>query len=120
MGAHVSWEFNLSGAGTQPERVSGGEISYDWLPTLGAEPILGRSFSAQEDAPGAGNFVVLGSALWKSHYGANPNIVGQSIQLDGAPYTGKELLWTPLQLRPGSGVSASPNFHWLSELHPIA
>ncbi len=127
MGAHVSWEFNLSGAGTQPERVPGAEISYDWLPTLGVEPILGRFFSAQEDVAGAGSFVVLSSALWKGRYAANPNIVGQSIQLDGAPYTvigvmpagfngfdGKELLWTPLQLRPGSGVSASPNFHWLS------
>lgn len=127
MGAHVSWQFNLSGAVTEPERVPGAEISYDWLPTLGIEPILGRFFSPQEDVPGAGNFVVLSSTLWKGRYGASPNIVGQSIQLDGAPYTvvgvmpagfngfdGKELLWTPLQLHPGTGVSASPNFHWLS------
>jgi predicted permease len=127
MAARVSWEFNLSAAGTQPERVSGGEVSYDWLPTLGVEPILGRFFSAQEDVPGAGKFVVLSSALWKSRYNANANIVGQSIHLDGAPFTvvgvmpagfngldGKELLWTPLQLRPGSGASASPNIHWLS------
>ena len=111
MGAHVSWEFNLSGAGTQPERVAGGEVSYDWLPTLGVEPMLGRPFSAQEDVAGAGNFVVLSSALWKDRYGANTDIVGKSVQLDGAPYTvvgvmpagfngfnGKELLWTPLQI----------------------
>jgi len=127
MGAHVSWEFNLSGTATQPERVPGGEVSYDWLPTLGVEPMLGRFFSVQEDVAGSGNFVVLSSALWKSRYGANPNIVGQSIQLDGAPYTvvgvmpagfngfdGKGLLWRPLQLRAGSGVDASPNVHWLN------
>ncbi len=127
MGAHVSWAFNLSAVGTQPERVAGGEVSYDWLPNLGVEPMLGRFFSAQEDVPGAGNFVVLSSALWKDRYGADPNIVGKSIQLGGAPYTivgvmpagfngfnGKELLWTPLQLHLGSGFSASPNFHWLS------
>jgi predicted permease len=127
MAAHVSWEFNLSGAGAQAERVAGGEISSDWLPTLGVEPILGRFFSEQEDVAGSGNFVVLSSALWKSRYSANPDIVGQPIQLDGAPYTvvgvlpagfngfdDKELLWTPLQLRPGNGVGASPNLHWLS------
>jgi predicted permease len=126
MAAHVSWEFNLSGAGTQPERVPGGEVSYDWMPTLGSEPTLGRFFTAQEDVAGAGNFVVLSSALWKSRYSANPDIVGKSIQLDGAPYTvvgvmpvgfngfnEKELLWRPLQLHPGSGVGASPNLHWL-------
>jgi predicted permease len=127
MGAHVSWEFNLSAAGTQPERIAGGEVSYDWLPTLGVQPMLGRLFSAQEDVAGAGNFVVLSSALWKDRYGANPAIVGKPIQLDGAPYTvvgvmpagfnndlnGKELLWTPLQLHPDSGAGASPNLHWL-------
>jgi len=129
MAAHVSWEFNLSGVGTQAERVAGGEVSSDWLPCLGVEPMLGRYFSTQEDVAGAGNFVVLSSALWKARYFANPEIVGQSIQLEGNPYTvvgvmpagfsgfdGKELLWTPLQLRAGSGPGASPNLHWLSGL----
>ena len=127
LGAHVSWEFNLNDAGTQPERVAGGEVSYNWLPTLGVEPALGRLFSPQEDVAGAGNFVVLSSALWKGRYGADPSIVGKPIQLDGAPYTvigvmpagfngftGKELLWTPLQLHSDSGVSSSPTLHWLS------
>jgi putative ABC transport system permease protein len=126
MGAHVSWEFNLSGSGTQPERVAGGEVSSEWLPALGIEPMLGRYFSAREDVAGAGHFVLLSSALWKSRYDANPGIVGKSVPLDGAPYTvvgvmpagfngldGKELLWTPLQLRANSGVGASPNVHWL-------
>jgi putative ABC transport system permease protein len=126
MGAHVSWAFNLSSAGTQPERVAGGEVSYDWLPILGVAPMLGRFFSAHEDVAGAGNFVVLSSALWKDRYGADPHIVGKSIQLNGAPYTvlgvmpsrfnglnDDELLWTPLQLHTDSGIGASPNFHWL-------
>ena len=129
MAAHASWEFNLSGVGTQPEHVAGGEVSSDWLPTLGVEPMLGRFFSSQEDVAGAGNFVVLSPALWKDKYGANPDIVGKPIQLDGEPYTvvgvmpagfngidGKELLWTPLQLHSGSGPGASPNFHWLGGL----
>jgi putative ABC transport system permease protein len=64
--------------------------------------------------------------LWKGRYGADPRIIGKSIQLDGAPYTvvgvmpegfhgfdSKELLWTPLQLRRDSGIGSSPNFHWL-------
>ena len=127
MGAHVSWEFNLSGAGSQPERIAGGRVSYDWLPTLGVEPILGRLFSAPEDVAGAGDFVVLSSALWKGRYGGDPTIVGRSIQLDGTPFTvvgvmpagfngfsDKELLWTPLQLRPANGVNLSSTVHWLS------
>jgi putative ABC transport system permease protein len=129
MGAHVSWEFNLSGAGAEPERVAGGEVTGDWLPTLGVAPVLGRLFSRQEDVAGAGNFVLLSAALWKSRYGADGGIVGKAIELDAKPYTvvgvmpagfngfdGRELLWTPLQLRPGSGISASPTFHWLGGL----
>jgi putative ABC transport system permease protein len=112
--------------GIRAERVTGGEVSYDWLPTLGAEPMLGRLFSPEEDVAGAGDFVVLSSALWKDRYGADRGIVGKPIQLDGKPYTvlgvmpegfnnfdNKELLWTPLQLHPDSGISASSTFHWL-------
>jgi putative ABC transport system permease protein len=126
MGAYVGWEVNLSGAGTRPARVSGGKVSVDWLPTLGVQPRLGRFFSPREDVAGSGNYVVLSSMLWKERYGGDPGIVGKPVQIDGAPYTvvgvmpagfngfgGKELLWTPLQLRPGSGPGASPNIHWL-------
>jgi putative ABC transport system permease protein len=126
MGAHVSWDFNLSGSGAQPERIAGGQVSYDWFPTLGVEPVLGRLFSPQEDIAGAGNFVLLSTALWKDRFGADLGIVGKSVQLDGAPYTvvgvmpsgfggflGDELLWTPLQLRAQGGVNSSPTIHWL-------
>ena len=111
MGAHVSWEFNLSGAKDHPERIPGGHVSYDMLHVLGVQPMLGRLFSAEEDVAGSGNFVVLSYPLWKNRYKANPRIAGTAIQLDGAPYTvvgvmpagfdvlgGNELLWTPLQL----------------------
>jgi len=126
MGAHVSWQFNLSSAGDRPERIPGGQVSYDMLPVLGVQPMLGRLFSAQEDVAGSGNFVVLSYVLWKNRYKANPRITGTAIQLDGVPYTvvgvmppgfdvsnGKELLWTPLQLRRDSGIGSSPTVHWL-------
>jgi putative ABC transport system permease protein len=126
MGAHVSWQFNLSSIGAPPERVSGGQVSYDLLPVLGIQPMLGRFFSAAEDVAGSGNFVMLSSVLWKGRYGADPHIVGKSIQIDGAPHTvvgvmpagfhgfdDKDLLWTPLRLRRDNGIGSSANFHWL-------
>jgi putative ABC transport system permease protein len=126
MGAHVAWQFNVSSAGQQPERVAGGKVSYDMLPLLGIEPILGRLFSDREDNPGSGDFVVLSYALWKNRYGADPQIAGKAIDIDGSPHAvvgvmpagfdffgGKELLWTPLQLSRNSGTGSSPNIHWL-------
>ena len=127
MGAHVSWQFNISNPGEPAQRISGGVISYDFLPMLGAQPLLGRIFSSQEDHPGAGQFVMLSHAFWKSRFNSDPHIVGKPIQIDGVPYTvvgvmpagfngfdGKELLWTLLQLRRDSGTGSSPNFHWLN------
>lgn len=127
IGAHVPWQFNLSNIGAQPERVSGGEVTSDLLPVLGVQPLLGRVLSAQDDLPGAGDFVLLSAALWKNRYNADRGIVGKSIQIDGAPYTvvgvmppgfsgfdSNELLWTPLQLSRSSGIGSSPNIHWLA------
>ncbi len=127
MGAHVSWQFNINSPGLPAERTAGGVISYDFLPVLGTRPLLGRFFSAQEDQPGDGQFVILSHAFWTDRFGADRQIVGKPIQIDGVPYTvvgvmpegfngldGKELLWTPLQLRRDSGTGASPNVHWLT------
>src|SRR3984885_3895413 len=126
MGAHVSWQFNISSPGEPPQRISGGVVSYDFLPVLGAQPLLGHFFSPQQDQPGAGQFVMLSYAFWKNRFGADPHIVGKPIQIDGVPYTaigvmpagfngfdGRELLWTLLQLRRDSGTGSSPNLHWL-------
>jgi putative ABC transport system permease protein len=124
--AHVFWEYNLNATEDQPERIAGGRMSYDMFPMLGVRPILGRFFSAREDVPGSGNFVVLSYVLWKNRFQANPRIAGTAIQLDGESYTvvgvmpagfdvfgGKELLWTPLQLTGNSGIGSSPTVHWL-------
>jgi putative ABC transport system permease protein len=126
MGAFVPWQFNLSNATDAPQRIAGGQVTYDLLQVLGVKPALGQIFSAREGAAGSGNFVVLSNALWKSRYKANPNIIGTGIQLNGAPYTvmgvmpagfhvfsDTELLWTSLQLSRASGISSSPNIHWL-------
>jgi len=127
MGAHVSWQFNISRPGELAQRIPGAVISHDFLPVLGAKPMLGRLFSPQDDHSGAGQFVILSYAFWKNRFGTDRDIVGKSIQIDGTPYTvvgvmpagfngfdGKELLWTLLQLRRDSGTGSSPNVHWLT------
>jgi putative ABC transport system permease protein len=127
MGAYIPWQFNLSSSKESPERIAGGQVTYDMFQVLGVQPALGRLFSAQEDIAGSGNFVVLSNALWRNRYKADPGILGTAIQLNGAPYAvvgvmpagfhvhhDTELLWTPMQLSRDSGISSSPNIHWLS------
>jgi predicted permease len=73
--------MNLTG-GDHPEQVRGGHVTNGYFALLGAPVVAGRTFTVSEDSPNAGHVVVLSYGLWKSHFGANPNVVGSSIQLD--------------------------------------
>jgi len=80
--------YNLSGEGEQlPENVRAGEFSWDFLPTLGVQPALGRNFTQDEDRPSANPTVMLSWGLWKRRFGGDAGIVGRSILLDDKPYT---------------------------------
>jgi len=75
---------NLTGNG-EPERVSMGTGSADFFKVLGVSPLLGRGFRAGEDAPGNNNVCVLSYGFWQRRFGGDPNIVGNSLELNGTP-----------------------------------
>jgi len=56
------------------------------FPTLGVKPLLGRVPREDETEKGRDRVVVLSHALWQSHFGSNPDIVGQTAKLDGKSY----------------------------------
>jgi putative ABC transport system permease protein len=78
--------FNFT-AGDQPEAIQGAGVSPDFFSTLRSQPILGRTFAPEEDQPGHSHVILLSHAIWKSHFAADQNIVGQNIALDGQSYT---------------------------------
>jgi putative ABC transport system permease protein len=71
----------------QPEALSAARVSADFFPLLRARPLLGRAFVAGEEEPGHDDVVILSHALWQSHFGSNPRIVGQQVVLDGRRHT---------------------------------
>jgi putative ABC transport system permease protein len=77
--------LNITGS-DHPQQVQGVHVSADYFAMFGAPVIAGRTFTAAEDSPNGGHVTVLSYGLWKSRYGANPNLVGSTIQLDGQPY----------------------------------
>jgi putative ABC transport system permease protein len=76
--------FTLTGAG-EPENVKGEMVSAGFFELLGVNPIVGRTFTADEDRLGANPTVMISEGLWKRKFASNPHIVGQSITLDGVP-----------------------------------
>ena len=73
--------------GDEPELLRGLVTSADLFPMLGARPALGRTFTAEEDKPGAQRVIVLSDGLWRRRFNADPRIVGQSITLTTGPTT---------------------------------
>jgi putative ABC transport system permease protein len=78
--------MNLTG-GAQPESLTAGSATADFFSVMKAAPMLGRTFAAEEDQPGHDKVVVLGNALWQSHFGSNLHALGQKLTLDGDAYT---------------------------------
>jgi putative ABC transport system permease protein len=85
MAATFDNSFSLTG-GAQPEEVEAKQATWNFFSVLGVKPILGRDFVPDDDQAGAQNVVILSHGLWRQTFGSDPQIVGKSIQLDGAGY----------------------------------
>ncbi|WP_309896462.1 ABC transporter permease [Archangium sp.] len=92
---------NLSGA-EGSERLRVAEVSANLFQVLGVAPRLGRAFSPGEDVPGTAPVVVVSEGLWKRRFGENPAVLGQSLTLDGQPYTIIGVLPASVQFPPGA------------------
>jgi putative ABC transport system permease protein len=75
---------NLTGVG-EPVRMRGAKVSATAFPMLGIGPIVGRTFTADEDHPGADGEVILSEGTWRARFAGDRNIVGQTIRLDDKP-----------------------------------
>jgi len=76
---------NLTG-GDRPEQLKGLHVSADYFSVFGATTVLGRPFTPEEDRPGGPDVAVISNGLWRSRFGADPNLVGSTISLGGEPY----------------------------------
>ena len=102
------WEPYSIAGGEEPLRIGGARVSHNLFDVLGVELLAGRDFEADEDRPGADRVVMLSEQLWRSYFGADPEMVGRSIIVNGAPatviglvpavaeYPGGARLWVPL------------------------
>ncbi len=87
MAAFNHTDVNLEGAGDAiPERLVAVASSSNLFSLLGVNPALGRAFEPDQNEPGRSDAVILGDALWRRRFGADPAITGQEIRLSGQSY----------------------------------
>jgi predicted permease len=75
---------NLTGL-AEPEHVRSLALTSEVLPMVGAQPLLGRLFSAADNAPGAPLTAMLAYGLWRDKFGADASMIGRNIIIDGLP-----------------------------------
>ena len=81
IGAFSAGQANLT-APERPRRVNATRVSAELDDALAVSPLLGRWFEPEETRPNGAAVVVLTYELWRSAYGANPNLVGQSVEVN--------------------------------------
>jgi putative ABC transport system permease protein len=86
MAAYNSDQVNFHDGG-EPERIQSQQISEGYFSLLGIQPKLGRVFLPQEHGPGQTRQVILSHRFWQNRLGGKSDILGQTVQLDGAPHT---------------------------------
>jgi putative ABC transport system permease protein len=70
-----------------PERIRAARVTSSFFPVLGVKAMLGRTFLEGEDKPGGEPIVILSHGLWQRRFGADPDIIGQTLSLNGDTYT---------------------------------
>ncbi|SRR6266404_2024749 len=100
--------FTLTGAG-DPMSIAALRVSSDFFPVLDVAPILGRTFSPEEDQGASNPIVVLNASLWKGRFGSDPDIVEKTVTLSDQKY----IVIGVMQRRcVGSWLNADPDV-WL-------
>jgi len=122
LAAHTGWSRNLSGTG-DPEFVKSFQISANFFEVLGGEFVLGRAFLPEEEQAGKNRVAILSHTFWRTKFGADTNVVGRTLILDGEKFTVVRVvkffsnsdqswakLWTPLTLDARTAVR---DYHFL-------
>jgi len=104
LGGNGRYSLGVSG---NPQSVNGATVSPSLVTSLGVSPQLGRTFTAEEAEQGHDRVVILGHGLWQRAFGADPQIVGKDLAIDGRSctvigvmpqgfdYPAPSELWTP-------------------------
>jgi len=77
--------FDLLNRG-EPDRVNTGVVSHNFFDLLGIRPVLGRTFEAADDQPGAEAVLLLSHTYWRTRFGGDPSIVGQVFEMNDRPH----------------------------------
>jgi putative ABC transport system permease protein len=101
---------DMTGAG-EPVHLLAGNVTADFMKVLGIRPVIGRTFTGDDERTSGDRTAVIGSSLWRERFGADPKVIGRKITLDGVDrtiigvlppefaYPEGVRLWIPMEVR---------------------
>ena len=110
--AETDGTMNVSGSTALPERYQGAWATANFFDVMRVRPLYGRTFTAGEDSPRGAKVVIIGYGLWDRRFGKRADALGQTMRVNGQPFTivgilpqGYRLpdncdLWIPIQEDP--------------------
>lgn len=66
----------------EPERIDSAQVTADFFPTLGVNPVLGRALLPDDNKPDSNSVVVISHTLWQRRFGSDPKLIGSTVTLD--------------------------------------
>jgi predicted permease len=127
------WTPNLTGV-DEPEHIFGLRMTAGMIPMLGIAPMLGRTFTPDDDTPGNEHVAVISYGLWQRRFAGDRDVVGHQVQLEGQPFTiigvmpasfqfapfwaTRAELWAPLALGQRSASRGGNSLRIFARLRP--
>lgn len=84
----AAWNFSqasLTGDG-EPVRIPGQKVSAEFFRVMRVAPIVGRTFTPEDDQPGAAPVAIVSHRFWRQRFGEDPTVVGKTLELDGVSH----------------------------------
>jgi putative ABC transport system permease protein len=115
--------YALATGADRPEQVQAAPVTPGWIENFGLTLQMGRDFLPEEGEPGKDDRLILSNSLWRERFGADRDIVGKRVRLDGRPFTVvgvvapgpadrvQHRMYTPLAFTP---EQVNHTFHWLT------
>ncbi|MFN2493625.1 MAG: ABC transporter permease [Pyrinomonadaceae bacterium] len=107
---YAGWNPIMTG-GSEAERIPATQVGDGFFKIMKGKPLLGRVFTPEEQEDGKDFVIVLGYALWQRRFGADPNIVGKTVSLNGRPYNIVGVMDASFYPLPGSLVLPQGQFY---------
>jgi putative ABC transport system permease protein len=87
LAAFMGGEVNMTPPTGDPVRLAALMVAHPLLPMLGIKPVLGRTFTEEEDRAHGPRVALISEALWAQYFNRDPLVIGRTLRIDDAPYT---------------------------------